>query len=79
MPPRHPCTSKIRHPTRSAALATLHRLKRPDLNLYHCPQCKGWHLGKSNNSARRANRIDQLLRTHAEALRLRLLSKDPTP
>ncbi len=37
------------------------RVKNSLLNAYACPHCGAWHLGRSNDPARRANRITEAL------------------
>jgi len=54
-------SGKVRHPSRVAAIITAKRIKNKGLNIYRCPQCKGWHLGNSRRDYDFQARIDQLL------------------
>lgn len=55
------CRGKVRHATKSAAVAALKRVGNAGLRSYPCPKCKGWHLGTSRDPSWVQRRIDQLL------------------
>lgn len=39
------CFAKVRHETKEAAIATIHKRWRKEvLGVYQCPVCSGWHL-----------------------------------
>lgn len=38
------------------------------MNIYKCDKCKAWHLGKSSNPIRFAERIGQLLDNHKKKI-----------
>lgn len=58
------CTGKVRHASKEGACIAARRSKNVQMNVYLCPSCKGWHIGRSNDPLRKIARIDQLLRRH---------------
>jgi hypothetical protein len=57
----HQCKGKVRHKSKEVACIVASKQKNVAMNVYLCPSCKFWHLGNTNDPARRANRITQLL------------------
>lgn len=55
------CTGKTRHTTKEGACVQANKSKNSLMNVYLCSFCKGWHIGKTRDKARGAQRIDQLL------------------
>ena len=55
------CKSGKRNHSKLGAQILLRKLKNRAMNIYHCYECKGWHLGHSNQDWRHQQRIDQLL------------------
>jgi hypothetical protein len=55
-----PC-AKVRHATKESAILTSKRVRNSILNVYHCKECKAWHLGSSSHPLRKMDRINQLL------------------
>ena len=68
----HQCKGKVRHPTRQGAVIALRRVKNIAMDIYQCPNCKGWHLGRTREPSRSADRITQVLNRHATALAKRM-------
>lgn len=62
------CRDKRRHLTRDAAMITAKRVVKTGMNVYQCPFCQGWHLGRSSAPASASDRIGALLRRHARRL-----------
>lgn len=55
---RRSCTGKIRHADRAHAVQHMLGLRRRSpalLNVYRCPFCKGWHVGRAPDFARAAS------------------------
>lgn len=61
MSDRKTCGRKRRFKSKEAACIAVRRQKNCALNVYKCPLCGAWHIGKTNDPFRRAKRIDQLL------------------
>jgi hypothetical protein len=57
----HQCKGKKKHPSKEAACIVARRMKNCTLNVYLCPECHKWHLGRTRDILRNANRITQLL------------------
>jgi ribosomal protein L37AE/L43A len=53
--------SKVQYKTHGAAFAAKRRLKNNLLDIYFCPKCKSYHLGRSNKPWRIYDRIGQVL------------------
>jgi hypothetical protein len=68
---RDGCTGKVRHASRYAALRAAARMSSVLINVYRCPRCAFWHLGRSRDPVREAARIDELLQRHRAALERR--------
>ncbi|WP_157035652.1 hypothetical protein [Sphingobium chungbukense] len=47
-------------------------MKNIAMDIYQCPSCKGWHLGRTREASRCADRITQVLDRHAAALAKRM-------
>ncbi len=57
-------SQKVIHASKEAAIIARKRMNNPFLSAYKCPNCKGWHLGSKGFTAKKANKIDALLREH---------------
>lgn len=73
------CTGKVRFPSKVAAYMALKRRfkKHAAMNVYQCG--KGhWHLGRTRDPYRCAERITQVLEQHDRDLKARLSRKAPS-
>jgi hypothetical protein len=59
-------SSKVRHRSKRIAFGVLKAIGDPNLNVYRCRQCNGWHLGNSQNPIRMSDKIGWLLEQHAK-------------
>ena len=66
--PRCAATGKVRHASKVEACIAAKRISRVVMDVYVCPKCKSWHVGKTRDPFRNAARIDELLRRHAREL-----------
>jgi len=57
----HQCKGKVRHPSRTGAVIALKRVKNAAMDIYRCSICMGWHLGRTREPSRCADRIIQVL------------------
>lgn len=55
------CAGKVRHKDKAGAVIALKRINNAQLSAYHCPTCKGWHLGRSRHPMKINARLDQIL------------------
>lgn len=65
-------TGKVRHNTVGAAHAHRRRMKNSLLDVYLCTQCHAWHVGRSRDPARCAQRIGEVLDRYNASLARRL-------
>lgn len=65
-------TGKRRHPSKTVACIVAKKMKNVAMNVYLCPSCKGWHLGRTRDPYRCAERITQILDQYDRALAARL-------
>lgn len=50
------CAGKVRHATAALAHAVFRKQRKsPGMNVYRCPSCGGWHIGRQARG-RNANR-----------------------
>lgn len=61
MAKRDGCSGKVSHKDRRGAGIEARKAGWPGMNVYRCKICKGWHIGKSRDPARSAQRIDWLI------------------
>ena len=73
---RDGCRGKVRHVTKERACIAAKRTKNCAMNVYRCPRCKAWHIGKTRDPFRLGKRIDQILSRHQRELEARL---SPSP
>lgn len=73
---RDGCSGKKRHPSKLAACIVAKRMKNCAINVYLCPRCKGWHLGRTRDPYRTAARITQVLNRHDRELQARMTPVD---
>lgn len=67
---RDGCKGKIRHKALLSAQVAAKKTKNAQMNIYKCPICKHFHIGRSNDPWRKEMRLDQLFRRiHAEDAR----------
>lgn len=62
------CGNKIKHPTKIGALIEARKALSIGMNVYKCPQCSHWHIGKSRSPTASADRIGALLARHERRL-----------
>lgn len=65
------CGHKAKHPTREGALVEASKALRVGMNVYRCPKCRCWHIGRSRSPTRSADRIGALLARHEQQLQSR--------
>jgi hypothetical protein len=65
------CGKRI-HATKEGACIAAKRISKVSMNVYRCRPCKGWHIGNTNDPARRALRIEELLNRHKRELTKRM-------
>lgn len=63
------CGRKKKHLTRDGAVIEAKKVVRTGMNVYHCPSCRFWHIGKSRSPTRSADRIGALLAKHERKIR----------
>jgi hypothetical protein len=66
------CGKKCKHPTREGAEYEARKAVRAGFDVYKCPKCHFWHIGKTRSPTRSADRITALLKKHTEKLHNRL-------
>lgn len=54
---RKGCEGKIRHETYGEAAHHRRRLRKPDIDIYHCRFCGGWHVGHPGSRRLRKRRM----------------------
>lgn len=72
MPKRNGCRGKVRHASKQGACIAARKIKNCALNVYQCGQCGSWHLGRTRDPCRRANRITQVLEAYDRNLAERM-------
>lgn len=65
------CGKKCKHKTEQSAWIQAKKAVKVGFNVYQCPKCKYWHIGKSRSPTRSAERITALLEKHARQLEAR--------
>lgn len=65
-------TGKVRHANRGAAHTHRSKMKNSLLDVYHCAQCRGFHLGRTRDPARSAQRIGEVLDRYNRELAKRM-------
>lgn len=63
---------KVCYKKQSQAVSAKIRLANCLLNTYKCKQCNAWHLGRSRDASRSAERITEVLEQYNSALKSRL-------
>lgn len=66
--PKDCCKGKARHKSPGGAIIALKRVNHAQLDLYRCPKCHCWHIGKSKKPEKIQARFDQLLAPVAASL-----------
>lgn len=66
------CDNKVRHKTKEGACIAADKAVDVGTNVYQCPKCKFWHIGRTRTPTRSADRIGALLRRHAMQLEKRM-------
>jgi hypothetical protein len=66
------CGGKVAHASKEAAAIAAKKMCRVGMNVYRCPKCGGWHIGKTRDPARSANRVTALLERHRRDLEQRM-------
>ena len=72
MPKDRQCGGKARHKTKAGACAQADRALDVGMNVYRCPQCRHWHIGKTRSPTRASDRIGALLKRHERDLHRRM-------
>ena len=62
------CGNKTRHATKAGACVEADKALDVGMNVYRCPKCKSWHVGKANSPTRASDRIGALLARHERRL-----------
>lgn len=62
------CGTKTRHKTKVGAQIEAKAAVRAGMNVYRCPSCGFWHIGKTRDATRSADRITALLAKHERQL-----------
>ena len=62
------CGGKVRHPEKEGACIHAGKILDVGMNVYRCPQCRGWHVGKTRSATRSSDRIGALLKRHERQL-----------
>ena len=58
----------MRHATKEGACISAKAAVNVGMNVYRCSSCGGWHIGKTRDPARSANRITAILTRHEKRL-----------
>lgn len=66
------CTGKTKHSTKEGACVEADKIKNVGINVYKCSKCGSWHIGKTRDPARSANRISKLLKQSSLELERRI-------
>lgn len=66
----------MRHTTPLGAHIHRKRMKNSLLDVYQCRKCKGWHVGRSRDPGRCAQRIGEVLDRYDAALAKRLVERN---
>ncbi|HSC57533.1 MAG TPA: hypothetical protein VLC51_10035 [Nitrospira sp.] len=56
------CRGKVRHKTLLSAQVATKKTKNVQVQVYKCPLCKHYHIGRSNRPWMKEKRLDQLFR-----------------
>lgn len=72
------CGEKAKHTSRKGAEIEAKKALRAGMNVYYCPKCRHWHIGKSRSPIRASDRITALLERHAQRLQQRTTNEHAT-
>lgn len=70
------CGGKTRHATKVGACIEAKKILNVGVDVYRCPKCKFWHIGKTRSPIRSSDRIGALLDRHARWV-IRQLPRNP--
>lgn len=64
------CKGKVRHKDLLSAQVAMKKTKNAQVQVYKCPLCKHFHIGRSSSPWKKEKRLDQLFRRiHADDAR----------
>lgn len=59
---RDGCKGKVRHKTLLSAQVATKKTKNAQVQVYKCPICQHFHIGRSSSAWKKEKRLDQLFR-----------------
>jgi hypothetical protein len=62
------CGNKTKHPTKLGACIEARKALNVGMNVYKCPRCSHWHIGKTRSPTASADRIGALLARYERRL-----------